>query len=92
MTSRGSWPDRFRPRLPEHVLTADQAHFDTHAERPWKARVVLPEEKFTDVAIASHLLRDFYRGDCAHAIVVSNDSDLSPAIELAVGDGHYAPG
>ncbi len=43
---------------------------------------------FTDVAIASHLLRDYYRGDCTHAIVLSNDSDLRPAIELAIGDGH----
>ncbi len=88
MTSKGTWDGRLRPPLPQHVLAADERHFESHDRRPWKARVELPQEKFTDVAIASHLLRDYYRGDCGHAIVVSNDSDLSPAIQLAVDDGH----
>lgn len=86
---RGSWEDRFRPALPAEVVNENGDHFLTHDSRPWKVRVELPEEKFTDVAIASHLLRDFYRGNCGHAIVVTNDSDLRPAIELAVGDGHH---
>ena len=37
----------------------------------------------------SHLLRDFDRGACDCALVVSNDSDLRPAIELVVADGHH---
>jgi len=88
VSKKGSWKDRLRPALPSHVLQSDRAHFASHDQRPWKARVELPQEKFTDVAIASHLLRDFYRGTCTRAIVVSNDSDLSPAIQLVVDDGH----
>jgi hypothetical protein len=89
ISSKGNWEDRLRPPLPVEVLDGYGDHFATHDFRPWKARVELPQEKFTDVAIASHLLRDFYRGACDCAIVVSNDSDLSPAIELAVKDGHH---
>lgn len=89
ISSRGGWEDRLRPPLPASVVQDFGAHFASHQSRPWKARVELPQEKFTDVAIAAHLLRDFYRGNCRHAIVVSNDSDLRPAIELAVGDGHH---
>lgn len=89
ISSAGAWPDRLRPAPPDAMLSDFDSHFASHDQRPWKARVELPQEKFTDVAIASHLLRDFYRGDCTHAIVLSNDSDLRPAIELAIGDGHH---
>ena len=89
VSSQGSWEDRLRPKPPEKMLQDFHEHFASHQTRPWKAMVELPQEKFTDVAIASHLLRDFYRGDCTQAIVVTNDSDLRPAIELAVGDGHH---
>lgn len=89
ISSRRNWEDRFRPPPPAKMLDDYGAHFATHELRPWKALVELPQEKFTDVAIASHLLRDFYRGACDRALVVSNDSDLRPAIELAVEDGHH---
>ena len=89
ISSRGNWEDRLRPPPPAAMLEDFRAHFTTHELRPWKALVELPQEKFTDVAIASHLLRDFYGGACNCAIVVSNDSDLHPAIELAVEDGHH---
>lgn len=89
LSRTGSWADWFRPPLPDSVVSSDATHFATHTARPWKVRVQLPQEKFTDVAIATHLLRDFYRGDCSHAIVLSNDADLGPAIELAVADGHH---
>lgn len=89
ISSKGNWEDRLRPPPPAALLADFGAHFATHESRPWKARVELPREKFTDVAIASHLLRDFYRDACDCAIVVSNDSDLRPAIELAVEDGHH---
>ena len=89
ISSRGNWEDRLRPPPPAEILDDYGAHFATHELRPWEALVELPQEKFTDVAIASHLLRDFYRGDCDRALVVSNDSDLRPAIELIVEDGHH---
>ena len=87
VSSKGEWGDRLRPAPPQAMLDGFGDHFATHEARPWKVRVEVPQEKFTDVAIASHLLRDFYLGNCKRAIVVSNDSDLRPAIELAVADG-----
>ncbi len=89
VSSRGNWDDRLRPVPPDKMLRDFHEHFASHQMQPWKAKVELPQEKFTDVAIASHLLRDFYRGDCTRAILVTNDSDLRPAIELVVDDGHH---
>ena len=48
-----NWEDRLRPPLPTEVLDDHGDHFATHDSRPRKARVELPQEKFTDVAIAS---------------------------------------
>jgi hypothetical protein len=42
----------------------------------------VPEEKRTDVNIAVFLLDDAYQDKCDHAIVVSGDSDLVPAVGL----------
>ena len=47
------------------------------------ARVVKTEEKGTDVSIASHLLMDSFDHDCDVVVVLSNDSDLIPAIRFA---------
>ncbi len=48
--------------------------------------VLKTEEKGSDVNLASHLLRDAYRGDCECAVVVSNDSDLLTPIRMAKAD------
>lgn len=40
------------------------------------------EEKGTDVALATHLLADAFRNDYETAIVISNDSDLVPTIQI----------
>lgn len=45
--------------------------------------VLRPEEKGTDVNLASHLLVDAFRGRCTKAVVVSNDSDLAEPIRVA---------
>ena len=47
------------------------------------ARVVKTEEKGTDVNIASHLLMDAFERECDTSVVISNDSDLIPAIRIA---------
>ena len=42
------------------------------------------EEKETDVRIATQIVADAYQKNCDAAIVVSADSDMIPAIELAI--------
>jgi uncharacterized LabA/DUF88 family protein len=44
------------------------------------APLVRPEEKETDVAIATRLLEIFHAGRCETAVVVSGDTDLAPAV------------
>ena len=41
------------------------------------------EEKETDVRIATQIVADAYQKNCDISIVVSADSDMIPAIELA---------
>ena len=48
-----------------------------------KVRWISHEEKETDVNIAIHLMKDVFTNQFDRAIVVSADSDLVPAIELA---------
>jgi len=45
------------------------------------------EEKETDVRIATQIVADAYEQECDVAIVVSADSDMIPAIEIAKGTG-----
>lgn len=42
------------------------------------------EEKETDVRIATQIVADAYQKNCDIAIIVSADSDMIPAIELAI--------
>ena len=48
------------------------------------ATIEVFEEKRTDVNIASHLLMDAFGGRYDTAVVVSNDSDLTTPVEMAV--------
>jgi len=82
--------DLFRPEL----LPAEDAKallVDARSRReddPWtSARVLIPEEKGSDVNLAAYLLRDAFKGKCAKAIVVTNDSDLAKPIAFAVQEG-----
>lgn len=78
-------------------VTIHEGHFTVHPKfRPYccphpetrpapeVVRVLLPEEKGSDVNLASYLLRDVYLGECDHAIVVTNDTDLVTPIRIAV--------
>lgn len=56
------------------------------AGNPEKVWVHKSEEKGSDVNLAAHLLRDAYRGACACAVIVSNDSDLLTPIRMAKAD------
>ncbi len=48
-----------------------------------RAQIVTHEEKETDVAIAVRLMELFWNDRCDIAVIVSADSDLSPAIREA---------
>lgn len=45
-------------------------------------KVYHQEEKQTDVNLAIHLVWDAFNGCCDTAVVITNDSDLFPAIEM----------
>lgn len=47
------------------------------------ARVVIEQEKGTGVNLCAHLLNDCARSEISRALVISNDSDLSGAIQIA---------
>lgn len=51
---------------------------------PQVATLEVFEEKRTDVNIASHLLMDAFENQYDTAVIVSNDSDLTTPIEMAV--------
>ena len=55
---------------------------DHLSDRTTYVRVVKTEEKGSDVNIASHVLRDAFRGKCDAAILVTNDSDLVEPIRI----------
>lgn len=72
-----------------------------HDAKPTRARRVTPgtlpllselvdiwklEEKQSDVSLALHAYSDAIRGDIDHAVIVTNDTDLVPALELIKRD------
>ena len=68
-------------------------HFVTRSERwpranlepgqPRTAEVLRTEEKGSDVNLATYLLLDAFKARCDTAVVISNDSDLAQAIDVA---------
>lgn len=81
--------DLFRPVLRPSVLVkmilGDAVHRRTEAVTC--ARVLNPEEKGSDVNLATYLLYDALTGASSKALVISNDSDLAEAVRLTVGHG-----
>jgi uncharacterized LabA/DUF88 family protein len=49
--------------------------------------VIKTEEKGSDVNLASHLLRDAFKGEFERAVVVTNDSDLTEPIKIVIHEG-----
>lgn len=74
-------------------LTVHFGEFVEHAKRQWlvhppvggprTAEVWVPEEKGSDVNLASHLLLDAFRGAFDVAVVISNDADLLEPVRMA---------
>ncbi|MEM7286414.1 MAG: NYN domain-containing protein [Actinomycetota bacterium] len=82
-----SWAVRVVPGLDPALADALDAA-EEGAVRPWKVRVRLPEEKFTDVALGVELVDDFHNDVCEVAVLVTNDADLRPAVAKVVEQGH----
>lgn len=82
-----SWSDRVKPDLPT-ALATQLTELEADTPRPWKVRVELPEEKFTDVALGVALIDDFHNQRCTCAVLVTNDADLVPAVRTATVQGH----
>jgi len=51
-----------------------------------KERVMIAEEKGSDVNLATHLVADGFRGDYDTAVVFSNDSDLAEPIRIVCSE------
>ena len=45
-------------------------------------QIIKPEEKGTDVNLASYLLFDCFNGEYEQAVVISNDSDLARPVRM----------
>ncbi len=67
-----------------HFLTHEvwMPHASSKTDPPKNVRVIKTEEKGSDVNLATHLLRDAFRGEFELATVVSNDSDLLEPIRV----------
>lgn len=76
----------FRPLFVLRMVLADAVRRRA-GHSATMANVVVPEEKGSDVNLATYLIYDALNGDSDKAIVVSNDSDLTEAVRLAVAHG-----
>lgn len=67
-------------------------HYGRYQEKPSKARhcnpppetvmILKPQEKATDVNIATFMLADAFRDECDQFVLVTNDSDLAEPVRL----------
>ena len=81
--------DLFRPRLRPTTLVrmilsdAGKRRMSFHT----LSRVIVREEKGSDVSLGAYLVFDALQGNCSKALVMSNDSDLKDAVMLAKSAG-----
>ncbi|MFC3679208.1 NYN domain-containing protein [Bacterioplanoides pacificum] len=61
---------------------ANLPRFQSPPDKSVQVAVWKLEEKQTDVNIALHAYRDVCRLDIRHIVIVSNDTDLAPALQL----------
>jgi hypothetical protein len=71
-----------KQRLPLHPERVD------HDGKVVTVLVKRPEEKGSDVALASHLIFDALDGVADSYAVLTNDSDLAPPVEMLTQRGH----
>lgn len=79
----------FRPALTPHTLAriVMWSTARTRSKPFGSVRVVIDEEKGSDVNLGSYLLYDALTGACDKAIVLTNDSDLAEPIRLVASRG-----
>ena len=75
-----------RPGLRSQFPFAYQ--YNNRKRPPQRVLLSLPEEKGSDVNLASYLLFDCFQNQFDEAVVISNDSDLVVPIKLVVGEFH----
>jgi len=75
----------FRPSAVFSLMWHDKVRRRTDATT--RVRVVIEEEKGSDVNLGAFLVNDAARQSMKQALVISNDSDLTDAIKLAQGFG-----
>jgi len=68
-------------RLPQFPLAYINGNY---TKPPQNVQVLKPEEKRSDVNLATMLLMDCFQNDFEDAIVITNDSDLSSPIDVTV--------
>lgn len=59
---------------------------DNTTRPPQNVQVLKPEEKRSDVNLATYLLKDCYTNDFDEAVIISNDSDLFLPIQVVIQD------
>lgn len=71
----------FRPKSLFELLWRDMVR--RRRDGVTRARVIIEEEKGSDVNLGVHLVSDAARGFIDKAVVISNDSDLAEALKMA---------
>jgi len=75
---------RTLPNLTIHLgHFSEQIEWRQRADGQGTVRVVVSDEKGSDVNLATYLLLDAAKRDCDVALVITNDSDLAEPIKLA---------
>ncbi len=69
-----------------HSKRLTSAHHADPSNGKERLQVMVMEEKQTDVNISFHMYRDAIKSGVEHIVLVSNDSDLSPAIKMIRDD------
>lgn len=69
------------------LIEAHAKHIDPQAPEKWprdcqRVTIWKVEEKKSDVSLALHAFKDAILGEIDHAVIVTNDTDIKPALEM----------
>ena len=84
----GRWSDVTRPRIrPAWLIDLLQRTIERQSDRSTKVRVVLMEEKRSDVNLACRLLEDVFVDSVPKVLLISNDADFLEVVRVSVNHG-----